>query len=129
MQHLSLLMTLTQPSAAIRLSGMRCYIRVLFHSCENVPAFELSGMRCCIRVLFHCCDNVPTFQLSGMRCCIRVIFHCCDNVPAFELSALADPEGGLRGLQPPPLIYKKKSHQHGRCDVGKSVHVRQAICS
>ena len=67
---------------------MRCYIRVLFHSCDNVPAFELSGMRCYIRVLFHSCENVPAFELSGMRCYIRVLFHSCENVPAFELSRM-----------------------------------------
>ena len=60
--------------------------------------------------------------------------------------ALADPEGGLQGLQPPPLIFKKRGvtsvaivistvstvseqeqNGQGRRDVGKSVHVRQAI--
>ena len=59
---------------------------------------------------------------------------------------LADPEGGLRGLQPPPLNFQKRRvtsvavvistvstvskqerNGQGRRDVGKSVHVRQAI--
>ena len=62
------------------------------------------------------------------------------------MMSLADPEGGLRGLQPPPLNFQKRwvtsvavvistvftmSEQErngqGRRDVGKSVHVRQAI--
>ena len=62
------------------------------------------------------------------------------------MSSLADPEGGLRGLQPPPLNFPKRGvtsvaveistvstvseqerNGQGRRDVGKSVHVRQAI--
>ena len=60
---------------------------------------------------------------------------------------LADPEGGLRGLQPPPplnfqkrgvtsvavvistvsTVSEQERNGQGRRDVGKSVHVRQAI--
>ena len=31
-------------------------------------------------------------------------------------NAVADPEGGLWGLQPPLIKKKKCGHQHGRCD-------------
>ena len=70
------------------------------------------------------------------------------ELPVLSSWALADPEGGggLRGLQPTPLNFQKRrvnsvaivistvstvSEQErngqGRRDVGKSVHVRQAI--
>ena len=61
-------------------------------------------------------------------------------------TTLADPEGGLRGLQPPPLNFQKRGvtsvavvistvstvseqerNGQGRHDVGKSVHVHQVI--
>ena len=63
-----------------------------------------------------------------------------------ELLALADPEGGCGGCNPPPLKFQKRGFTsvavvigtvstvneqerkgQGRRDVGKSVHVRQAI--
>ena len=63
-----------------------------------------------------------------------------------HVSPLADPEGGLWGLQPPPLNFQKRGvtsvavvistvstvseqerNGQGRRDVGKSIHVRQAI--
>ena len=82
-------------------------------------------------------DNVIEDILARLK---RIVMReACAPTPT-----LADPEGGLRGLQPPPLNFQKRGvtsvvistvstvseqerNGQGRRDVGKSVHVRQAI--